>query len=88
MSPLSDFSPTLNAWFNASGEYAGPAEFRVEGGPLIRGRIAWPNYVYVHNSKCKMFHVEHFSILQAGESPAGHGPQESTCFSPAFLHLK
>jgi len=38
MPPLSDFSPTLNTWFNASGEYAGPAEFRVQDGPLIRVR--------------------------------------------------
>jgi hypothetical protein len=40
---VSDFPPTLNAWFNASGEYTGPAEFRVEGGPLIRGEgvITW-----------------------------------------------
>jgi len=43
MPPLSDFSPTLNTWFNASGEYAGPAEFRVQDGPLIRGQglITW-----------------------------------------------
>lgn len=40
---LSDFSPQLNAWFNISGEYSGPAEFRVEGGPLIRGQglVIW-----------------------------------------------
>ena len=55
---------------------------------FMRGSIAWLNYLYVHTSKCKMFHVEHFSILQDGESPAGHGPLESTCFFPAFLHLK
>jgi hypothetical protein len=43
MSPLSDFSPVLNPWLIASGEYVGPAEFRVEGGPVIHGQgcVTW-----------------------------------------------
>jgi hypothetical protein len=35
----------------------------------MRDRIAWLNHLYVHKSKCKMFHMEHFSILQAGSLP-------------------
>lgn len=43
MKALSDFEPKLNPWFNSSGEHAGPAEFRVQGGPLIRGQgvVEW-----------------------------------------------
>jgi hypothetical protein len=43
MNALSDFEPKLSPWFISSGEYAGPDEFRVEEGPLIKGQgvIEW-----------------------------------------------
>jgi len=40
---FSAFTPQHNPWFHDSGEYIGPAEFRVEGGSVIQGQghITW-----------------------------------------------
>ena len=43
MQSFSAFTPRQSPWFNVSGEYAGAAEFRVEGGSPVhgQGRITW-----------------------------------------------